>query len=139
MPRLRFVLFDMLGATLWVSLYVGLGYVLHDQLMRAAVLAQRLGGWALVIAAGLLVLYLGIKMTRRHLFLRRLRIARISPEELHAKLLGGEPVLVVDLRHDLDVQAAPTMIRGAVRVTPAALEEGRLTIPRDREMVLYCT
>ena len=78
-------------------------------------------------------------MTRRHLFLRRLRIARISPEELHAKLLGGEGVLVVDLRHDLDVQAAPTMIRGAVRVTPAALEDGRLTIPRDREMVLYCS
>ena len=139
MPRLRFVLFDMLGATLWVALYVGLGYLLHDQLMRAAVLAQRLGGWALVIAAGLLALYLGIKETRRQLFLRRLRIARISPEELHAKLSAGEPMLVVDLRHDLDVQAEPTMIRGAVRVAPAALEEGRLTIPRDREMVLYCT
>lgn len=32
MPRLRFVFFDVLGATLWVGLYIGLGYALRDQL-----------------------------------------------------------------------------------------------------------
>ena len=37
MPRRRFVIFDVLGAVLWVGLYVGLGYVLHDQLAEAAV------------------------------------------------------------------------------------------------------
>jgi len=43
MPRRRFVIFDVLGAVLWVWLYVGLGYALHDQLAEAAVLADRLG------------------------------------------------------------------------------------------------
>jgi hypothetical protein len=46
-------------------------------------------------------------VTRRQLFLRKLRIARISPEELETKLTAGEPVFIVDLRHDLDVQAEP--------------------------------
>jgi membrane protein DedA with SNARE-associated domain len=139
MPRRRFVIFDVLGAVLWVGLYVGLGYVLHDQLAVAARLADRLGGWAIVIVVAALALYLGIKVTRRQLFLRQLRIARISPEELDAKLRAGEPVLIVDVRHELDVQAHPLMIRGAVHIAPAALEQGHATIPRDREVVLYCS
>jgi len=139
MPRRRFVIFDLLGAVLWVGLYVGLGYALHDQLAEAAVLADRLGGWAIAIIAGAFGFYLGVKVTRRQLFLRQLRIARISPEELEAKLTAREPVFIVDLRHELDVQAEPMMIRGAVHMAPAALEQGHAAIPRDREVVLYCS
>jgi redox-sensitive bicupin YhaK (pirin superfamily) len=84
-------------------------------------------------------LYLGIKVIRRQLFLRELRIARISPEELEARLRANEPVFIVDLRHELEVEDQPMMIRGAMRITPAALEQGRITIPRDREVVLYCS
>lgn len=139
MPRLRFVLFDGLGAVLWVGVYVGLGYALYDQLARAALLAERLGWWAVVIGVGAVLLYVGIKVTRRQLFLRQVRMARISPEELQARITAGEAVFIVDLRHDLDVQAEPTMIRGAVHLTPVALETGQVAIPRDREVVLYCS
>jgi membrane protein DedA with SNARE-associated domain len=139
MPRLRFVLFDALGAVLWVGLYVGLGYALHDQLARAARFAERLGWWAVVIGVGAVLLYVGVKVTRRQLFLRRVRMARISPEDLQARLTAGEAVFIVDLRHDLDVQAEPTMIQGAVHLAPAALEQGLVVIPRDREVVLYCS
>jgi membrane protein DedA with SNARE-associated domain len=139
MPRRRFAIFDALGAVLWVGLYVGLGYALHDQLAQATVLADRLGAWAIVIVAVAFGFYLGVKVTRRQLFIRQLRIARISPEELRAKLGANDPVFVVDLRHELDVEAQPTMIRGAVRIAPTALELGRTTIPRDREVVLYCS
>src|SRR5262245_59325626 len=139
MPRWRFVIFDVLGAVLWVGLYVGLGYVLRDQLAEAARLAHRLGGWALVIVGGAVAAYLGMKVTRRQLFIRQLRIARISPEELEAKLNAGEPVFIVDLRQELDIQAHPMMIRGAVHIPPAALEQAHATIPRDREVVLYCS
>src|SRR5262245_25442094 len=118
MPRLRFLLFDVAGAVLWVGLYVGLGYALHDQLAKAAQLAGRLGWWAIVIGIVAIGLFLGIKVTRRQLSLRQLRIARLSPEEVQAKIMAGEPVFIVDLRHDFDVQAEPTMIRGAVRMTP---------------------
>jgi membrane protein DedA with SNARE-associated domain len=139
MPRRRFVIFDVLGAVLWVGLYVGLGYVLHDQLAEAARLAHRLGGWAIVIVGGAVAAYLGVKVTRRQLFIRRLRIARIGPEELEAKLSAGEPVFIVDLRQELDIQAQPMMIRGAVHIAPAALEQAHATLPLDREVVLYCS
>lgn len=139
MPRLQFLIFDLVGTVLWVGIYVALGYAFHDQLAEAALLAARLGGWAVVIVAGAVGLYLGVKVTRRQLFLRQLRIARIRPEELEAKLRAREPVFIVDLRHDLDVQAHPMMIRGAVHIDPAALEQGQATVPRDREVVLYCS
>ena len=84
-------------------------------------------------------LYLGVKVTRRQLFLRQLRIARISPEELEAKLTAGEPVFIVDLRHELDVQAEPAMIRGAVHLAPPRSSKRHAAIPRDREVVLYCS
>jgi membrane protein DedA with SNARE-associated domain len=139
MPRLRFAIFDTFGGVLWVGLYVGLGYALHDQLAEAARLADRLGVWAIVIIAVAFGFYLGAKVTRRRIFLRQLRTAQISPEELEAKLNAREPVFIVDLRHDLDVQAHPMMIPGAVRIPPAALQHGHSTIPRDREVVVYCS
>lgn len=139
MPRRRFVIFDLLGAALWVGLYVGLGYALHDQLAEAAIFADRFGVWAIAIVAGVFGFYLGIKVTRRQLFFRQLRIARISPEELEAKLIAHEPVFIVDLRHEMDVQAEPVMIQGAVHLAPAALEQNHAAIPRDREVVLYCS
>ena len=139
MPRRRFVVFDLLGAALWVGLYVGLGYALDDQLAKAALLADRLGGWAIAIIAGAFGFYLGVKVTRRQLFLRQLRMARISPDELAAKITAGERVFIVDLRHELDVQAEPTMIPGALHMAPAELEQGHIAIPRDRDVVLYCS
>ena len=130
---------DVLGAVLWVGLYVGLGYALHDQIAEAAVFADRLGAWAIAIVAGAFGFYLGIKVTRRQLFLRQLRIARISPEELEGMLTAREPVFIVDLRHEFDVQAEPVMIRRAVHLAPVAHEQRHAAIPRDREVVLYCS
>ena len=44
------------------------------------------------------------KFVRRWLFLRELRIARITPEELKERMDSGEAVVVVDLRHSADVE-----------------------------------
>ena len=139
MRRGPFLLFDLLGALLWVGLYVGLGYVLHGQLVRAAALAEQVGGGAFLVLAGAFAAYLAVKVVRRQRFLRRLRIARITPDELKAKLDRDEAVFVVDLRHRIDVEAEPTRIPGAVHMDPSELEHAAARIPRDRDVVLYCT
>jgi hypothetical protein len=132
-------MFDLLGALLWVGLYVGLGYVFHGQLVRAVSLTEHLRGGTILALAGAFAVYLAVKVVRRRRFLRRLRIARISPDELKSKMDLGESVFVVDLRHRVDVQAEPTRIPGAVLMEPSALERAGGTIPRDREVVVYCT
>ncbi len=135
----RFLFFDTLGASLWVSAFAGLGYVFSDQLERVADRAITLGSWLLVLLLGGLGSYVAWKYVKRQRFLHDLRIARISPDELKQKLDAGEDVVIVDLRHSLDFEAAPETIPGAFRMEAAEMEEASEQIPRDRDVVLYCT
>jgi len=135
----RFLLFDALGTLLWVGVFVGLGFACSNQLERVADRALTFGSWLLAILVGALAAYIGWKFVRRQRFLHGLRIARITPEELKQKLDAGEDVVIVDLRHSLDFEAEPITIPGAHRLDTAELEEGSDVIPRDREVVLYCT
>ncbi len=135
----RFLLFDLLGAVLWVSVFTGLGYAFSDQLERVADRALTMGIWLLVLLLGGLAGYIGWKFVLRQRFLRQLRIARITPEQLKRRLDAGENVVIVDLRHSLDFEAEPEVIPGAFRMDAAELEKADEQIPRDRDVVLYCT
>jgi membrane protein DedA with SNARE-associated domain len=135
----RFLGFTALGGLLWVGTFVGLGFAFSGQLERIAAESDRLGTSLVALVAGALAAYVGWKWIGRQRFLRRIRIARISPEELKAKLDGGEDVVIVDLRHALDFEAEPSIIPGALHVTTEELERRHREIPRDRDIVLYCT
>jgi len=79
------------------------------------------------------------KLWQRQRFLHRLRTARITPEELKERLDRGDDIVVVDLRHALDLDAEPHHIPGALHLTPDEIENRHAEIPRDRDVVLYCT
>jgi len=139
MPLERFVMFDGLGAMLWVGAYIGTGYAFSSDLEDVASHLAFLGhGLFAILLAGLLV-YVGWKYFNRWRFLRKLRIGRISPEELHRRITAGEDIIVIDLRHTLEFEAEPETIPGAVHMDTAELEEALGVIPRDREIVLFCT
>jgi membrane protein DedA with SNARE-associated domain len=135
----RFVAFDGAGTLLWAGSFLALGVAFGDQLGRIGARAATLGGSLLAILLGGLALWIAAKFVHRQRFLRELRIARITPEELKSRLDAGEDVVVVDLRHSLDFEADPTLIPGARRMDGAQIEQTHASLPRDREIVLYCT
>ncbi|MFI5092928.1 MAG: VTT domain-containing protein [Candidatus Acidiferrum sp.] len=135
----RFLLFDAAGALLWAATFLGLGYVFSGAIERIAEHAASLGGWLFVILFGALASYLAYKFVARKRFLRELRIARITVEELKHKLDAGEDLAIVDLRHSVDFEADPEIIPGAFRMDATELEEKNEQLPRDREIILYCT
>lgn len=139
MRRSRFVFFDSVGAAIWAGAFAGLGLFFSDQLERMAEHVARLGSWLVVILLGGLAAYILWKYVNRRRFLRRLRVARITPEELKRKLDGGEDVMIVDLRHSMDFEAEPHVIPGALRLSTEDLEGRHQEIPRDRDIILYCT
>ena len=139
MPRLRFLLLNGAGAVLWAGTFIGLGFFFSSQLEKVSKLALSLGSWLAVLVAVFLIVYLGIKYLQRRRFLRQLRMARITPEELKQKLDAGDEVVIVDLRHDLDFERTPQTLPGALRLAPEELAQRHREIPRDREIVLYCT
>ncbi len=135
----RFLLFNVFGSLLWAGSFLGLGYVFSNQIERVASQALALGSRLFV---GLLILfaaYIAWKFIARQRFLRELRISRISPDELKKKIDVGEDLVIVDLRHSLDFELEPETIPGAFRMDAKELEEKNDRLPRDREVVLYCT
>ena len=137
-PR-RFLLFDATGSLLWAGTFLGLGYVFSGQIDWVAEHLASLGGWLLVLILAALAAYIAKKFIARQRFLRDLRIARITVDELKEKLDSGEELVIVDLRHSMDFEADPETIPGAFRMDAKELEEKNDRLPRDREVILYCT
>jgi membrane protein DedA with SNARE-associated domain len=135
----RFALYAGAGALLWTGGWSGAGYLASDALEPMADRAGRLGSWLVAAVIVAVVGYAALKFVQRRRVIRRLRVARISPEELKQARDAGEPVVVVDLRTALDIEADPYTIPGALRITAEELEERHREIPRDRDTVLYCT
>jgi membrane protein DedA with SNARE-associated domain len=132
----HFLIFASLGALFWVVTITSLGLILSDQLEQIAV---RWGGSLVAVLAGSLAAYVLWKFIQRRRFLRRLRIARITPKELMDKLTAGETISIVDLRQPIDIEAFPQMIPGALRIAMEEIEDRHGEIPRDRDVVLYCS
>ena len=135
----RFLLFDGCGALLWAGSFLGLGFAFSGEIERIAEHALSLGGWLLVLLIGGLASYITYKFIARQRFMRQLRIGRITVEELKTKIDAGEELVIVDLRHALDFEADPETIPGAFRMDAKELEEKNDRLPRDREVILYCT
>ena len=134
----RFLLFDSLGAFIYIGTFVGLGYAFSDQLERVAGAAARLGVSIVLLLLMSLAAWLAWKYYRRRRFIRQLRVDRITASELKSKLDAGEEVVIVDLRGSLDFEAEPAMIPGAVHLDAADLEEVSAELAKAAEVVLYC-
>jgi membrane protein DedA with SNARE-associated domain/rhodanese-related sulfurtransferase len=135
----RFLLFDGIGATAWVGALLLVGRLFGDALKRDPSLlnwAGRFSGALLVV--GILIFFVG-RILRRRMVLKGLVAARLEPEELKRQLDAGELVYIVDLRHPLELLPDPFTLPGALHISPEALALRHIEIPRDRDVVLFCT
>ena len=136
---LRFSLYTALGAFVWVGAWMVLGYAAGQAVERVVTQAGQLGA-AVAVTLGLVIVgYVIVKWIQRQRFLRSLRIARISPDELQGQLAAGEKPLIVDLRSVVDVGLTPYALPGAIRLAVEDVEQGRVALPRDRDVILYCS
>ena len=132
----RFLVFDTLGVLIWIGCYAGAGYLFAGQL-------ETIGGYALRTGAGLgltlvalVAVWIGWKFAQRRRFLRKLAVARITAEELRDRIRSGAAVLLVDLRHQRpDADEVP----GALRIPVEELDARHGEIPRDRDIILFCS
>jgi rhodanese-related sulfurtransferase len=138
--RLRywiFVLFDAIGAALWVSVGVGLGFVFRNAVDDAMNTLKALGqaGLALVVAG--FVAWVLLKWFRRYLFVRQLRMDRVSVDELHSLMEAKKVNAIVDVRSPM-TQAATGRIPGARAIDMKKIVESFKGVPVDGEVVVYC-
>jgi membrane protein DedA with SNARE-associated domain len=135
----EYLALDALSALLWAGAFMGLGRIFSHQLDMLAYYVRGFGGAVLALLVALLAVYIARKYAARRKLLRGIWTERIEPLELRGLLEGGEPVAIVDLRHNMDFRLHPFVIPGATHYDPGDLDDRHQEIPRDREIVLYCT
>jgi membrane protein DedA with SNARE-associated domain/rhodanese-related sulfurtransferase len=138
--RLRywtFVLFDAVGAGLWVGVGVGLGYVFRDAIGDVMAKLSSLGKYGLMLIIAAFAIWILVKWWRRYLFVKQLRMDRVSVDELKQMLEEHKVQALVDVRSTL-TQAATGRIPGALAIDMQKIEDSFKGVPIDGEVVLYC-
>jgi membrane protein DedA with SNARE-associated domain/rhodanese-related sulfurtransferase len=138
MARDQFLLLNGLGSLLWALVFALVGYIPARKL-PIDVLLEEAAGWFLVLLVVALAANVIWKYVQRQRFIRSLRVSRMTVDELKAAIDRGERPFVVDLRHKLEFLVNPRTVSTAVRISPDELSLRHAEIPRDREVVLYCT
>jgi membrane protein DedA with SNARE-associated domain/rhodanese-related sulfurtransferase len=134
---LTFLAWDCLGNLLWAGSALTLGYIFHDAVAQMLLAMRRLGLGALIGLGAAVLLYAFLKWWERRRFYKLLRLARITVAELKGLLDGGESPAIVDVR--TGPRFHMRHIPGALRMTLDEIDDRLATLPRDREIVLYCT
>jgi len=135
----RFLVYTSGGTLIWTGTALGLGLLFHGAIERVLSFLTGLGGGALLLLAGALLLYIGIKWTQRRRFYRFLRMARIRAADLRLLMDEGRAPVIVDVRSNNARAHDPRRIPGAIVVNILELDEKISHLPTDREIVLYCT
>jgi len=135
----KFILFDGLGSLLYGGCFILLGVLFSRQLEQILSVLSGFGSGALGVVFGLAALYIGFKYVQRRQLLGELRMARITVDELYQKQEAGENPFVLDLRSQLEIKQSPLLIRGAFLMTMDEVHLRHQDIPRDRDIILYCS
>ena len=135
----RFFFFDGLGSLLYSACFILLGVLFSHQLEQVIEALAGLGVSALALMVGLAALYIGYKYYQRQRLLKELRMARITVDELHQQLESGENPIILDLRSAAELERDRSLIRGARHMTMEELKLRQHEIPRDRDIILYCS
>lgn len=138
MHVVRFAALSLLGATLWVGVALLGGVLLRPQVERLLPRLAGIGGEAAALIALLLAAYIAFKWWERRRFYAALEVARIGVEELHRRLAGEDPPIVVDVRTATAQGFERRRIPGALHVPLLEVERHVAELPREREIVFYC-
>jgi rhodanese-related sulfurtransferase len=135
----RFLFFDAIGASLWLLALLTGGRLFGDALKHNPNALDWVGRFSgAILLLGVLGFFVW-RLYRRRAVLKKLVSLRLEPEELKAQLDAGEQVYIVDLRHPLELMAEPFTLPKAKHFSPDALAARHGEIPRDRDVVLFCT
>jgi uncharacterized membrane protein YdjX (TVP38/TMEM64 family) len=139
MPLLKFLVADIAGAVAWSGAYLAIGDLFRNQLERAAEQAGLMGSWLVLVLVSLLAIYVAWKYYQRRRFIRGLRVARVTPEDLMKMIESGEDLAVVDLRNSLEVELDNAKLPGAIWIDLEDFDNRQVEIPRDKDVILYCS
>lgn len=132
-----FVALDALGAAIYFSVPILLGRIFHNAIDAVLTTLVQLGKYGVLTVAAALGAWLLVRWIERQVFIRRLRMDRISVSELADLIDGGKRPVIFDVR-PADARAQDGMIPGAIAAHPSEIQNVLSTYARDVEVIIYC-
>lgn len=132
-----FLLWDLAGASLWASVWLFGGALMHDEIVQLVLWVRHSGGTIFDAFAAIFVTFLLYRWVRRVQFRRWLGKVRITPQQLDEMMKSNEPPLIFDARPRAVREKEAYRIAGAYPLdldTPEQLDPVLL----KRAIVVYC-
>jgi membrane protein DedA with SNARE-associated domain len=137
----QFLQLDFLGACFYILAYGGAGYIFRDFVVRITHGLQT----GSRTAAALIIIALVAFATYRIVQYLRLRVygapPRVGVQEIALRLAaeGRKDVILADVRSHGYYDPEAKRIAGSIRIEPSQLANELKTLPRDKDIYLYCT
>jgi rhodanese-related sulfurtransferase len=135
----RFLGLSAIGGALWCGSGLAAGVLFKTQIQSVLVYLDRIGSVTGTVVAAMLIGYVFYKWRERQRFYKELRMARISVGDLYALMEAGQRPIVVDVRSNTARNLEPRWIPGAIHVPVDDVARHIADLPRDQEIVVYCT
>ena len=137
----QFLYLDFAGALLYCTTYLLVGYLSRDFLaatLNSFHAAGRVMEVSIVIA---LLVYAIYRLAQFHRYRKFDIVPRVQVQELAARLASEDAgrVLIVDVRSHGYYDRGTERIKGSLRIEPNNLDEEIKTLPKDKDIYLYCT
>jgi len=132
-----FLFWDMIGGTLWASLYLLGGAAFDKEIMLLSAFVRNNGGTAIESLLAMFVCLVLYRWFRRMRFRKWLAQIRVTPAQLHAQMRSDAPPMIFDARPEAVRRKEPHRIPGAKRLdlnSPDKLDIGADSQP----IVIYC-
>jgi rhodanese-related sulfurtransferase len=137
MPMIVFLLLNGIGGLLFVIAFVGLGVIFQDAITSVLATFTELGALGIITIVAGLALYSLFKWWRRMLFIRQLRMDRITVPELRELIDAGRELVILDVR-PREVRVQDGIIPGAISAHPEDIDPVIKNYSRDTEIIVYC-
>jgi membrane protein DedA with SNARE-associated domain/rhodanese-related sulfurtransferase len=136
MPPLQFFGLDLIGAMLYAGVWFGLGFLFSGALNSISRGYSAFGNIVSWVIGAALLIWIGYRI-RIWIGARNLRPVKMIRAEELAGATGN--VAIFDVRSHGYYEKDTRRIHGSARLEPHALSEHAAALPKDKEIVLYCT
>jgi len=134
--RGAFLLFDAVGALIWVGVGLALGWLFAPAIEQIVDTLAQFGKWGLLLVVLAAALFIAAKWWQRHRFNVQLRMTRVSVDALGELLDRGERPLIVDVRSK--IARDDGRIPGAIASLGDELAPELIAHPKEALIVVYC-
>jgi len=137
----QFLRLDFAGSLLYATTYLLVGYLSRDFLAATLNSIHEAGRVMEIVLITAIVVYAVYRVVQFQKYRKYDVVPRVQVQELAARLTAGEGdrIQIVDVRSHGYYDVGAERIFGSIRIEPNNIEEEIKSLPKDKDIYLYCT